>query len=377
MKIRLFCILLSLCIMLCACAGGGDTSYESSDETDVSQESIDAMDELYRQVEALLKNDREVTDLFVRGMLSGGNLTRRPTRSTRVYSRFDSILQLLDDTYASDDIKQYYLSYPISFGSSVYADEDGYTVYHYRHIDEKQIDYSNFSVAGDVVSVGDIHIPLIDTASGLRLGGSLYINAGETLYSPKGEGMDTGSAGTLKGNIFVLALYFGCGGDTFPKAESDAFRAGLDGVLTQIRDSAAEYGADISFTLREANFDHKGIIDLFEAGPYELEMIFGHTTLTSLDGLVKAEMGDNVYDGYLAVIVSHESGDAVVQPYEEGQPDCFKCERMIAAADTDADVLLGGIMQLFGADDCGYADVTAYRVGWTDTLPGQYINFIK
>ncbi len=376
MKTRFLCLFTAICMLLCACAEENipSVSFEST-EDDAS--SVDEYELLRSRVAVLLENDRKVTDIFVRGMLSGGKLTAKPQISSRLYPDFASITELMDSTYASSAISDFYLAYPISFGSSVYADENGKTTYFYRYIDEKQLDYEGFTVSGDVVTVGDIHIPLIGSGDDMRLGASLYIEAGETMKKPTSVGINTGSAAKIEGNIFVLALYFGDGGDTYPAENAAVFKKSLEEALGEIKDDAAGYGNDVRFTVREANFDHQGMLDLFESGPYELEMIFARTSLQSLDGLVKAEMGSSKYDGYLAVVVGDGENRCSGLPYTEELADCFVCERIITTGDVGSDKLKSEIMHLFGATDCDYPIVTAYQVGWKDSIAGQYINFIK
>lgn len=376
MKIRFLCLLTAICIILCACGQESITeiSFESS-ETDTS--SVDEHELLRSRVAVLLENDRKVTDIFVRGMLSGGKLTAKPQTSSRLYPDFASITELMENTYASSAISDFYLAYPISFGSSVYADENGKTTYFYRYIDNKKLDYEDFTVSGDVVTVGDIHIPLIGSGDDMRLGGSLYIKAGETMQKPTSVGINTGSAAKIKGNIFVLALYFGDGGDTYPAEKAAVLKKSLEEALGEIKADAAGYGNDVQFTVREANFDHQGMLDLFESGPYELEMIFARTSLQSLDGLVKAEMGDGKYDGYLAVVVGGGENMCSGLPYTKELADCFVCERIMTTCDAGSEKLKSEIMHLFGATDCDYPIVTAYQVGWKDSIAGQYINFVK
>lgn len=395
LKIKLFAITLLLAMCLSSCYNDVEVSDESSLQ-DVS--SDDASDESSQpgydrsEVAALLFNDKTVHKIFAGGYLNGGETCDEYTECDpdSEYAAFDSIIELLNQTYdASSGAIVYYLDYPRYGKNSVIEGDGGKTLFYYHYIDDRDISISGFTVSDDgYVTVGDRTVQLIYTDDGLRLCDTLY---GTPQYdSPVGALMSQGSASTLGGRYLAVALMMSEGEYSLSDTDEDVFLNMLTGSLSNVSGIASQYGGDIAFDTSVIRFAHSDVFD----GGFELDMMLAATSFHSLEGLVSSQCELEGYDGFFVVVYSTDVEGVTYTAYYDGLPDVNMCERVIAGENADADSISAGIFALFGAemteealieylgDDImsggeGLNTVNAYRVGLLDELDKQLCEFIK
>jgi len=383
-------------------------------KTSINKIMGDAITETAKE---LLENDYKVAKLFAGGMLTElvDVSNREPTEllpaAGTEYEDFFVIEKLLISTYSvSSGVIEKYLNYP-EYGTRAITSDEGKTMFSFHYIEEIQkINIDSVTVSDGensnqkIINADDITIPMGFNGKEWLLEDSVFfIQREEVVFQECDfaiEGMNTGSAATLTGNVLIVEVFLIDKNDSFTQEEMDSYSAKISESIDYIKKEAAEYGGLLNIEVNKLFFKYNTKIDLSPES-YDFDLALARTEYQHLDRYISDNFDTSKYDNYLAIICAYENGKGYARPFNDADTDVFNADRCVMFSGDDTIMLTRNILTLFGAylqtdsgllklmenyfeddimlcDDLDRAyigELTAYQVGLTKYLDKQFHAF--
>ena len=381
--LRAFALLLCCAFFLCSCSESGNDENTVSLPENQEPEVYDLTPE---RASELVKNDAEITDMFVNNSLFGGDPEKLEYYSVKgKYKDFEEIKKLLFSTYSNTDgVCDYFLKYPLEKMPSLKNDSGKtFAFYHpgseftdkiktgsikVSHTDEKKA-----TIFGTTKNGKDIKLSAVFENGKWLLEKGLFLSAQRESYCANRFPMsDIGSAVGFSGKILIVELFLSDSETSFDSDDEIRFHKKIKEGTDRLVKESEKYGNKVEITYQNAYFKHEGVLGDYD---YSLDMMFAATSFGTLENFVKTSFDLSLYDSYAIMVCRNSDTETKCNVFQKtSETSLYYAERIIIGNSVCPGEITKGLLQMFGAygladkDFCGTYYTKLYKIYFPDDI---------